>query len=67
MRWPGKRWQCEIRTLRYSPTRVWGGPADTSISSGELLVQGVTRGGEAVIENLADDDYMVQVPGAHSS
>ena len=38
-----------------------GGLADTSLSSGELWVQGSTRGGEAIIEGFADDNYMVQV------
>jgi len=37
-----------------------GGLADASLSSGELLVQGSTRGGEAIVENFTDSDYMVQ-------
>lgn len=28
---------------------------------GELPVQGSTRGGEAVVENFTEDDYMIQV------
>jgi hypothetical protein len=36
------------------------GLAESSISSGELLVEGGSRGGEAVIEGFSDDDYMLQ-------
>ncbi len=37
------------------------GPAATSISNGTLRVQSGTRGGEAVVDNFAGDDYMIQV------
>ncbi len=37
------------------------GSVDASISSGELLVQGQTRGGEAIVEGFSDDAYMVKL------
>ena len=37
------------------------GAVDASISSGELLVQGQTRGGEAIFKGFADDAYMVKL------
>ena len=36
------------------------GLADTSISAGEMLVTGGTRGGVAVVDRFSDDDYMVE-------
>ncbi|MEK6675043.1 MAG: RHS repeat-associated core domain-containing protein, partial [Planctomycetota bacterium] len=38
-----------------------GGSADVSLSSGQLLVNGATRGGEAVVEKFTGGDYLVQV------
>ena len=43
------------------------GPVDASVSSGQLLVAGSTRGGEAIIENFNEDDYRVQVDVALNS
>ncbi len=48
-------------TTRDSLTRGFIGLADASISGGTLLVNGSTRGGEALASSFADDDYMVQV------
>ncbi|MEK6675464.1 MAG: hypothetical protein AABZ47_07395, partial [Planctomycetota bacterium] len=38
-----------------------GGSADVSLSSGKLLVNGATRGGEAVVEKFTGGNYLVQV------
>ncbi|MEK6674488.1 MAG: RHS repeat-associated core domain-containing protein [Planctomycetota bacterium] len=38
-----------------------GGSADVSLSSGQLLVNGATRGGEAVVEKFTGGDYLIQV------
>ncbi|MHC5112196.1 MAG: RHS repeat-associated core domain-containing protein [Planctomycetota bacterium] len=48
-------------TTRVSLTRGFIGLADASISSGTLLVNGSTRGGDAIVSNFTDDDYMVEV------
>lgn len=45
----------------------FSGLADASVSSGALSVSASTRGGEAVVENFHDDDYMVQVTADTSS
>jgi len=47
-------------TTRASLVPGFGGLADASIVSGELLVQESSRGGEAIITGFNDDDYMVQ-------
>jgi len=52
--------QASDATVRVPLARGLVGSADASLSSGALLLNGKTRGGEVAVAGFADDDYLIQ-------